>query len=509
MPTGKVSMTQEDIAPRIGDDGLTLELQVEGCHRLIPLGRLVPGAHLLQHPTTMLTAVRRRHDGLELVLADGARFIAPASTVDMPTSGTGWEGEEPLEPDLLVSNIGLLITMDEDPSTDGPALGEIPAAAVAVRAGRVLALGTEAAVRAGVRITPRTRILDAAGRLVSPGLVDPHTHPAFAGDRAGELAMRARGASYQEIAGMGGGIRSTVTATRAAPDSALLEATARNLSMLLSHGVTTVEAKSGYALTVEGELRTLAVLRRLDLALPVDLSPTLLGAHVVAPEYSEHREDYVSLVCEEMVPRTARQGLAESVDVYCDQGAFTLEESREILEAARRHGLATRIHAGQFVDLGGAGLAAELGSVSADHLEAISPEDMAAMAAAGTVAVILPGAALTLACPWPPVSALREAGVRIALGTDLNPGTSMTANLPLMMSLGCMQLGMTVEETWRAVTRVAAQVALRPEAGVLRPGAPADLVIWRCSHWAAVPYHLGANLVSTVIKAGLVAVQRS
>ncbi|MDY0004998.1 MAG: amidohydrolase family protein, partial [Polyangia bacterium] len=236
-----------------------------------------------------------------------------------------------------------------------------------------------------------------------------------------------------------------------------------------------------------------------------DLSTTLLGAHAQPPEYADNRDGYVELVARQMVPEAAREGLAEAVDVYCDEGAFTAEESSRILTAARQHGLVPRIHAGQFADLGGAGLAAGLSAVSADHLEAVSAGDRALMAASGTVAVILPGAALTLRCPWPDVRALREAGVGIALGTDLNPGTSMTANLPLMMSLGCMQLGMTVEEAWWAVTRMSAVAALRPEAGVLRPGGAADLVIWDCAHYAALPYRLGANLTRTVIKHGRVA----
>lgn len=492
----------------IAGDGLGVTVIDAEARRDVPLKALVDGARLLAHPGTRLAQLSRRDAEIELTLSTGERLAVPLRAL-------GLQGRDEPEPtvDLLVTSIGQLLTLDDDGDADAGARGAPfrteTRAAVACAGGAVVALGDETTVRSRVKIGPATRVLDAGGRLVTPGLVDPHTHPAFAGDRSAEFALRARGASYQEIAAAGGGIRSTVRATRAATDEALLTATAGNLTALLRHGVTTAEAKSGYALAVDDELRLLRAIRRADRSLPVDLSPTLLGAHVVAPEHQADRDGYVALVCEEMIPRAAAEGLAESVDVYCDEGAFDLAESRRVLEAAQAHGLARRIHAGQFADLGGAGLAAELGAVSADHLEAVSPADMARMAAAGTVAVILPGAAVTLRCPWPPVGALREAGVAIALGTDLNPGTSMTAHLPLMMSLGCMQLGLTVEEAWRAVTSVAARAALRPGAGRLRVGGPADLVLWEATHYAAVPYRLGANLVGTVVKGGRIAVDRA
>ncbi len=408
--------------------------------------------------------------------------------------------------DLIITGVGQLLT--GAPRGEDNPLGLVQDAAVVVRDGRFAAVGAAEEVLASTPIGPDTVRLDAQGGFASPGLVDPHTHPIFGGDRSGEFALRARGASYQEIAAAGGGIRSTMRATREASDEELEVATTQRIHRLMHHGITTLEAKSGYALDVEGELRLLRVLRRLDRDLPVDLSPTLLGAHVVPPEYADRRSRYVELVCQEMIPRAAEEDLAESVDVYCDPGAFDLEESRRILEAAAEHGLATRIHAEQFADLGSAGMAADLGAISADHLEAVSDADLARMAAAGTVAVLLPGAAVTLKCPWPPLHAIRAAGVPVALGTDFNPGTSMTAHLPLMMSLACMQMGMTVEEAWQGVTTVAARVALRPDAGQVRPGGPADLVLWDCTHYGAVPYHLGANLVRTVIKAGRIVVDR-
>lgn len=410
-----------------------------------------------------------------------------------------------LPADLVVR--GGTVMLGASDEAENP-LGLVAHGAVACWGPRVVAVGLETEVLAGIHATPDHVELDARGGLVTPGLVDPHTHVVFGGDRSGEFALRAAGASYQEIAAAGGGIQSTVLATRSADDSDLEAAATQRIAGLLERGVTTAEAKSGYDLTADGELRLLEVIGRLDRTLPIDLSPSLLGAHVLAPEYTDHRDGYVDLVCETMIPTAARLCLADAVDVYCDPGAFTLDESRRILETARAHGLARRIHAEQFENMESAGMAALLGAVSADHLEAVSKSSMKAMAKAGTVAVLLPGAALTLDCPWPPAGALLHAGVDLALGTDLNPGTSMTENLHLMMSLGCMKMGLTVDQAWAAVLTGAARAACRPRAGRLTAGGPADLVVFDCAHHAAVPYHLGGNHVRTVIKAGRVALER-
>jgi imidazolonepropionase len=400
--------------------------------------------------------------------------------------------------DLVVRNIGQLVTCSS--AGAGP-LGLLRGAAVAASAGRVIYVGSEATLP---ELADDAIVIDADGALCSPGLCEPHAHPVFAGDRAAEYAMRVEGRTYLEIQEAGGGIYSTVRQTKAATDDALLKGAHERLERLLSFGVTTCEAKSGYALDVEGEIRLLRIIRRLATEGPWSLSPTLL-VHALPEERRADRAGYVEDVVNELVPRVAQEGLAESCDVFCDRGAFTIDETRAILTAARAKGLALRLHADQIADTGAAALAAELGARSADHLERISDGGIAALAGAGTTAVLLPGAALCLNDPWPPARALLRAGVPVALGTDLNPGSSMTESLPLMMSLACTQLRMRVEDAWLAVTRVAADSLGRPDAGRLEPGSRADLVLWGCDDYRHVPYHLGVNHVRTVVIAGEVA----
>ena len=385
----------------------------------------------------------------------------------------------------------LVVTHARLLTADGPGLGIVDDGAVVVEAGRIVWVGPTAdlPVSAGPRI-------DAEGRLVSPGLVDAHTHPIFGGERAGEFADRAAGRTYLEIAAAGGGIRSTVRATRAASDEDLLAGARARLARALASGTTTMEAKTGYALSVEGELRLLRLLRRVRGLGPPYLCPTLLGAHAVPPD--RDRAAYVVDCAGAMLDGAD----GATVDAYCDEGAFTLEETRTILSAARARGLPVRAHAGQFADLGAAGLVASLGGLSADHLEHVSEDQARAMAAAGTVATLLPGACIQLRLPPPPVARLRAAGCRFALGTDLNPGSSMSESLPLQMWLACTHLGLTVDEVWLAVTRHAALAAGRPDAGRLVPGAPGDLVLWKVTDHRTVPYHYGASHVETVFVAG-------
>jgi imidazolonepropionase len=375
----------------------------------------------------------------------------------------------------------------------GDGLGLIPRGAVVIRAGLVAWTGPEADLPADAAGLPE---LDAGGALVTPGLVDAHAHPIFGGDRAGEFALRAEGKSYLEIARAGGGIASTVAATRAASDDELLAGARARLRRAAAHGTTTMEAKTGYALSVDGELRLLRLLGQLGG--PVTLVPTLLGAHVPPP--GADRAAYVDACAGAMLD--GARGLAHAVDVYCDEGAFTLEETNRILGAARDRGFAVRAHAGQFRDLGAAGLVASLGGLSADHLEQVSDEQARAMAAAGTIATLLPGACVQLRCPPPPVARLRAAGCRLALGTDLNPGSSLSEALPPQMWLACTHLGLTVDEAWLAVTSVAARAAGRPSGGRLIPGSPGDAVIWLVDDHRAVPYHYGVNHVARVVIAG-------
>lgn len=395
---------------------------------------------------------------------------------------------------LVVVGAGAVMTC-----ADGDAgLGLRERAAVVVDGDRVAWVGPEDALPTAAQDLPR---VDAAGGLVTPGLVDAHAHPIFGGARANEFALRARGATYLEIAAAGGGIKSTVAATRAASDDALLASARARLTRALRAGTTTMEAKTGYALTVDGELRLLGLYARLASPDLPALVPTLLGAHVVPPEYADDRAGWVAACAGPML--AGARGLAHAVDVYCDEGAFTLEETRQILGAASAAGFEVRAHAGQFADLGAAGLVARLGGLSADHLEAIDEEQAAAMAVEGTVATLLAGACVQLRRPVPPVAMMRAAGCAFALGTDLNPGSSHSESLPLQMWIATTHLGLTVEEAWLGVTRVGARAAGRRTAGRLVPGAPADLVIWDVADYATVPYHYGADHVHTVIRAGV------
>lgn len=354
--------------------------------------------------------------------------------------------------------------------------------------------------------------IDAGGRLVTPGLVDCHTHLIFGGHRAAEFALRARGASYPEIAAAGGGIASTLAATRAAPFDELVALAADRARRAVALGTTTLEAKSGYDLTIDGEVLLLDALHlagRVDGDLrpppegraPARLVPTLL-AHVVPPEAKAARDEYVQAIVEQLVPRVAASRLAASVDVYCDEGAFTLDEARRIWAAARRAGLAVRGHVGQFADLGGAELLAELGALSADHLEQVSAAGIAALARAGVVAVMLPVACVQLRMAPPPVGELRRAGVAMAIASDLNPGTGWCEGLQVPMWLACTHYGMTVEEAWLGVTRHAARALGRADLGVIAPGAAADLVVWDTDEPADPAYRFTTPLVRDVVIAG-------
>lgn len=425
-------------------------------------------------------------EALRLELAGGARDSIPLASL-FDDSAT------------LVITGARLATCDGPP--DNP-LGLAADRAVVCGGGRILWVGATADLPGcGVELGAAERI-GAGGALVTPGLIDCHTHPLFGGDRANEFAMRAAGAAYREIADAGGGIRATVGPTRAASLADHVALTAGRCRRALAGGTTTLEAKSGYDLTVDGELRLLEAAAAVDSLEAIDLVPTLLGAHVVPPERAGDRAAYVAEVAGPMIAGAAGRRLATSVDVYCDDGAFTLGETRQILESARSAGLDVRAHVGQFADLGGPQLLAELGARSADHLEEISPEGIAAMAAHGVVAVMLPGACVQLRQKPPPVAALRDAGVALAVASDMNPGSSFCETLTVPMWLATTHYEMTVEEAWRGVTQVAARALGRHDIGVIAVGARADLVLWQTDEPAEVPYRYGANLVGAVIKNG-------
>jgi len=334
--------------------------------------------------------------------------------------------------------------------------------------------------------------IDAKGALVTPLLVDCHTHLVYAGNRAREYEMRLEGSTYQQIAKAGGGIASTMRATRAASDEALAAQTAKRLDALVAEGVGVVEIKSGYGLDVENELRCLRVARGLQAGRAVRVRTTLLGAHALPPEFKGKADEYIDLVCEQMIPQAAMAGLADAVDAYCEGIAFTPTQVRRVFEAARAHGLPVKLHADQLSDLSGAALAAECGALSADHLEYASAAGIEAMAKAGTVAVMLPGAFHFLReTRLPPVERLRKRGVPMAVATDSNPGTSPTTSLTLMMHLACSIFGMTPEEALAGVTCHGAAALGLDDCGVLGVGKRADFAIWDAEEPAELAYGIG------------------
>lgn len=346
-------------------------------------------------------------------------------------------------------------------------------------------------------------VSDCEGRLVVPGLVDCHTHLCFGGWRGDEFEARLRGATYQEIAAAGGGITRTVTATRGASLGELQRKAGAALEKILRLGVTTLECKSGYGLDEANELKQLEVYRRLDDIQPVDLVPTFLGAHVIPPEQRDHRGRYIDLLCDLLIPRVTRLGLARFCDVFVEDGAYSVDEARRILSAAKAHGLGLKVHADQLSEGGGALLAAEMGAVSAEHLEYASDAAIEALAHAGTVAVSLPLASLYLGERYLPARKMLEAGLRVAVATDFNPGSAPSYHLPLAMTLACLNQAMTPQEVLMGATTVAAEaLLLQDRVGSLLPGYQADLAIIDApslNHWL---YHFVPNACVAVLKNG-------
>jgi imidazolonepropionase len=369
-------------------------------------------------------------------------------------------------------------------------LGLIEQGAVAVADGRLAYVGKEADLPAGMQAGMET---DLEGRLMTPGLIDCHTHLVFAGDRSDEFVQRLAGVDYQTIAQSGGGIQSTVRATRAASEDELMASAEERLLLFLAEGVTTIEIKSGYGLDLATELKMLRAARRLGRRHRLHIFTTLLAAHTIPAD--QDRQAYLDLITREIIPHAAAAGLADAVDGYCERIAFTAAELRQVFACAKAHGLPVKVHADQLSDSGGAALAAECSAHSADHLEWSNPAGIAAMAQAGTVAVLLPGAFFALReRQVPPVNELRRAGVRIAVATDCNPGTSPLLSLLTAMSMAAVQFGLTVEETLAAVTREAAfALGLQKEVGTLEVGKRADMAIWNLERPAELIYWIGRN----------------
>ena len=398
----------------------------------------------------------------------------------------------------VLRNISQLATCPRD-NPQGDA-GLISQAAVAWQGSRIGWVGPYDALPAEYASEP---VVDCERRLVVPGLVDCHTHLCFGGWRGDEFEARLQGASYQDIAAAGGGITRTVAATRGASLGELQRKAGAALESILRLGVTTLECKSGYGLDEANELKQLEVYRRLDAAQPVDLVPTFLGAHIVPPEHRKHRKRYVDLLCEVLIPAVARQGLARFCDVFVECGAYTVEEARRILGSAQTHGLGLKVHAEQLSSSGGALLAAQMGAVSAEHLEYADDAAIEALAAAGTVAVSLPLASLYLNEAYLPARKMLAAGLAVAVATDFNPGSAPSYHLPLAMTLACLNQGMTPQEALMGATTVAARaLSLNDRAGSLLPGMQADLAIIDAptlSHWL---YHFVPNACVAVLKNG-------
>ncbi|WP_243648714.1 imidazolonepropionase [Hazenella coriacea] len=387
-------------------------------------------------------------------------------------------------------------------------VGIIEKGAIAVQQGSIIAIGTEEEVRTQVAKMTIIKELDAQGQLVTPGLVDPHTHLVHGGSREHELSLKLKGVSYLEILEEGGGILSTVRATREASEAELYDQAKKSLDLMLLFGATTVEAKSGYGLSTEDELKQLRVAQQLDQNHPVELVSTFLGAHAIPTEYQGRSGEYVDLVIHEMLPEVKRQGLAEFCDVFCEKGVFSVEESRRILTAAKEIGFGLKIHADEIEPLGGAQLAGELGCISAEHLLVATDEGFEAMKEAGVVAICLPATSFNLRLQkHARARTMIDLGVPVALSTDYNPGSSPTESLQLVMTLGCLNLGMTPEEVITAMTINAAHAIGRADRiGSLEVGKQADLVIYNAKNLAYLPYHFGINHVNTVVKKGEVVV---
>jgi imidazolonepropionase len=405
---------------------------------------------------------------------------------------------------VVWKNIGQLLTMAGDcaETEDEALLGLVSAAAMVTDGDRIVWVGIERDLPAEYQEGVSCR--DLGGRVVMPGLVECHTHLVYAGNRAHEFVQRSKGATYREIGEAGGGILYTVDATRRASKQELVELAVPRLDLFLRFGVTTLEIKSGYGLDKDNEKKILDVAKQLDGQHPISLIPTFLGAHTIPREYSACREEYVRQVIEEMIPEVASEGLAEFCDVFCEAGAFTVEESRRILEAGLAHGLQPKIHAEQLTRQGGAALAAELKAVSADHLDLCLPEDASALAASGTVPVLLPGATFFVGHKtFPSGRMFRDAGCEVALSTDYNPGSSHTWNLWLMGTMTSVYMGMSPAESLRGMTRSAAKALAREERiGRIAPGFQADFVVLQVSRWEEILYQFGDNPVWQVVKGG-------
>ncbi len=411
---------------------------------------------------------------------------------------------------LLIKNIGQLVTFQGvskkqgiRPKTEDLSIIENAALLIEkdkIAKNKISWIGKNSETK---RFPKNTKALDAEGMVVLPGLIDPHTHLVFAGDRSHDFAMRCEGKSYLDIAKAGGGILSTVQNTQKASPLELFSLSKERIHQALKFGITTIEIKSGYGLTLESEIKTLKVIQKLKKTCPARLISTFLGAHDFPLEYRERRDDYVDLICTIWLPGIAKQKLAEFCDVFIDEGFFDLKQTEKILKTALEYGLKLRIHSDEFTPLGGTELAAKLNAFSADHLMAITDSGIAAMAKSNTVATLLPATSFFLGKSYAPARKLIDAGVRVALGTDFNPGSSMTQNLPLVGTIACTQMKMTIPEVLTAITFNAAKsLGLEKEIGSIEIGKQADLAFFDVPSYEYLVYQFGENFCKKVICSG-------
>lgn len=385
---------------------------------------------------------------------------------------------------------------------DDRGYGLIEDGTLACRDGRIAYAGPTHALAAQEALAASV-VVDCGGALVTPALIDCHTHLVFAGNRAGEFEQRLEGASYEDIARAGGGIASTVRATRAASEDALVEIGLARARALVRDGVGTIEIKSGYGLTIDSELSMLRAARRIGEALGIGVRTTFLGAHALPPEYAGRADDYIDFVCRTMLPAAAAEGLVDAVDAFCERIAFSPEQTARVFEAARALDIPVKLHADQLGDSGGGALVSRFGGLSADHVEYTSEDSVRAMAASGTAAVLLPGAFLCLReTRLPPIDGFRRLGVPMAVATDANPGTSPLLSLRLAMALACIQFRLTPEESLRGATVNAARALGLADRGRLAPGLRADLALWNASDPAELSYWLGGDLLRALYVGG-------
>ena len=389
---------------------------------------------------------------------------------------------------IILKNIGCLVTANAD------GLASFENTSILIENGKIAAIGEGQSENA----------IDCGGKMVTCGFVDSHTHPVFLDNRDEEYAMRLAGATYEKIAEKGGGIVSSVEGVRNASEDELIDKVSQRMDRFIAGGTTTIEAKSGYGLDTESELKSLSVIHKVHKSHALDLIPTFMGGHAFPQEFADDHDGYVNLICNEMIPAVAAQGIAVFNDVFCEEGYFTVAQSKRILETGKKYGLKPRLHADEFVDSGAAELAGEVGAISADHLMAVSVDGINALVENNVIATLLPGTTFFLGkSTYAPARELINSGITLSLATDFNPGSCYIQSMPFIMTLACMHLGMTVEESFQAVTYYSAKaLELEDKIGSIEVGKSADLVVWGISSLLDIPYYVSNHPIRYVMKNG-------